>query len=107
MGIISTGNIALSSEEALAQTIKSIKNSSTQLFNQMVQNYNSNVNRVWNNQYGLTPQQVLTGFGPDASGLFGLANKLADTINYAIPNTITIGSLPVTFNQDGTVTVNM
>jgi len=61
---------------------------------------------VWNNPRGMTPQEVLDGFGADAAELFRLSSLLVQVLNEAEP-----GGYPYqtpnefTINGDGTVTV--
>lgn len=72
----------------------------------MLDTYNRDMQLVWANSSGLSPQQVLDGFGKDAQQLFFLAGLLEKTVNATAPGTIPDQVLPpLTMNSDGSVTI--
>jgi len=72
----------------------------------MLDTYNRDMQLVWANSSGLTPQQVLDGFGKDAQQLFFLAGLLEKTVNATANGTIPQQTLPpLTMNADGSVTI--
>ncbi len=68
--------------------------------------YSDIAKRVWDNQQGLTPQEVMDALGTNAADLFQLSALLVTTVNTAKPGTLD-GEQPYEFtiNPDGTVTV--
>ena len=76
------------------------------LLSRMIGTYEIIMSSVWNNSDGLTPQQVLDGFGNNAGELFQLAGLCANTIITAAPGTtLSQPTKTFTINPDGTVTV--
>lgn len=61
---------------------------------------------VWDNPRGLTPQEVIDGFGTDAAELFRLSGLLVQVLNEAEPGSYPY-QLPYAFTvkPDGTVTL--
>lgn len=61
---------------------------------------------VWNNQQGLTPQEVFDALGTNGAELFQLSGLLVQTVNAAKPGAINPAQpYEFTINEDGTVTV--
>lgn len=87
--------------------VKSRGTSSTNiLFRQMLAVFLANMKDVWANEDGLTPQQAIDAYGPDAGDAVRLADLLKTTINAANPGTITANTpATLTTNLNGTVTV--
>ena len=111
MGIIIPQNIqaqtpVITKEQKVQRLVQRVKGQSTMQFQQLVRSFIDNYNLVWNNPEGLTPEEVLNGFGKDATSLFQASVALQTMINTIVPGTLTQTALkPVTFNEDGTVTL--
>lgn len=76
------------------------------LYLQMKGTFNQLYDLIWNNPSGLTPQESVDAFGPQAIRLFQLAGLMQDTLNTAKPNSVTqVTPMAPTFNADGTVTL--
>jgi hypothetical protein len=60
----------------------------SELFHQMKLVYLNGQKQVYNNPLGLTPEQVIAGFGTRAPELIRLATLLKDCLNIAEPGTI-------------------
>jgi hypothetical protein len=96
----------LTDAQKKARVKSQILGSSNQLFRQMVNIFSSNMQAVWNNADGLTPQQVMDIFGTDAGALVTGAAGLAALINATVPTTVNpTAPQTLTVNEDGTVTV--
>lgn len=63
----------------------------SELFHQMKLVYISGQKQVYNNPLGLTPEEVIVGFGDRAPELVRLATLLKDCLNIAVPGTIQDG----------------
>jgi hypothetical protein len=69
-----------------------------------------NVERmIWQNPYGMTPQQVFDLLGTRAAGLLSLKDAILPMLDLAFPNEVVDRLKPqsvmLTVNADGTVTV--
>lgn len=99
-----------SSSLTLAQKQRKAKSAvviqSKVLFEKMLDTFNEGMANVWANEDGLTPAQVLAGFGTDAKEIVAGASSLKAFINAVKPNTITAAT-PATLveHDDGTVTI--
>ncbi len=96
----------LTHDQKKALTKALVQSSVNRCFASMLDAYKKNAAQVWENPQGLTPQDVLDGFGTDAAELFRLASLLKGVINAAVPGTIPDSAAPIVINADGTVTVN-
>lgn len=75
-------------------------------FDRLVRDFGTLFQQVWNNQNGLTPQQIFDAFGTDAVQLFVIAGTIQDAVNHIQPSTLNgTPPLPYVIHQDGTVTV--
>lgn len=64
--------------------------------------------QVFNNDQGLTPQQVCDAMGTDAAKVLAAGQAAADLVNALRPNTMAIQipeGISIQPNQDGTVTI--
>lgn len=106
MGIINTNpnSLPLADKQAL------IKVQMTEQINSLFSLLNSRIlsmfHSVWENQLGLTPQEVFDSFGKDAGSLHALFGIFSTALNQAQPGSIVVSEpKTVVINQDGTVTV--
>ncbi len=75
-------------------------------FEQFLKSYlERSIKAVWEDP-DFSPQQVLDGFDTSATSLFQGANTIVQLIHIAEPDYQPPETRPVTFNQDGTVTVS-
>jgi len=74
-------------------------------YNQMVSLYSQAQLLIFSNPDGLTPQEVLAAFGPDAAELLRISGIVQAAINAATPGKAK--ELPVVLapNEDGTVSI--
>ena len=106
MSLLNNNN-ELTTPEKQNRSAQAIQSQAAALFTNMGRTYEQISNIVFNNPQGLTPQEVLDGLGTNAAELLGLSDLLVQTVNAAVPGTITPdrpGTL--TPNPDGTVTVS-
>lgn len=88
-------------------TRQAIKQSATKAYQHLVDSWKECYNLLWNNPYGLTPQEVLDAFGTEAVQAFLLSantgefiNQLGAGVRNAVPEGYTY-----TANPDGTITL--
>ena len=106
MSIIQTTQPTLTTEQKQQQAALRIQNEATILFQRMGQTHSQIMQIVFQNQQGLTPQQVLDAVGTNAAELLTLAGSLVTLVNTAVPSTLpTTFPYALTANGDGTVTV--
>ena len=106
MSIIQTQRPELTTEQKQQQAALRIQNEATVLFTRMGQTHNQIMQIVFQNQQGLTPQQVLDAVGTSGAELLTLAGSLVTLVNTAVPSTLpTTFPYTLTVNPDGTVTV--
>ena len=75
-------------------------------FNNLLNTYNDLYKLMWNNDDGLTPQQVCDALGNKVAEFMLLANLCVYIINAAKPNSLDpIPPLQIVRNEDGTVTL--
>ena len=90
-----------------AETAAAIRGQISALYDSMKVIYEQTMGMVWNNQQGLSPQEVLDAFGGRGWELFTLGGLLKYTINTVKPGTAS--EMPsyydVVFNPDGTVSI--
>lgn len=104
MSIINT--VVKTKQQIVKETVNLIRFKANVQFDALVANWIEAYDAVWNNKDGLTAQEVLDGFGKDATSLFQSSFATQNYINSIVPNTLTQTALQVpTFNQDGTVTL--
>lgn len=97
-----------STQARVEATVLAIANESAAWLNDAVGLFNRNMGRCYANPDGLTPEQVVAGFGTAAVSLFQRSAALAafilaqkpDAELMAVPDGLTI-----TPNEDGTVTM--
>ena len=82
--------------EKQAMTKRQLERIVNDLFAQMLLVYQKGQKLVYQNPYGLTPEQVLAGFGSDAVELVRLATLVKDCLNLAAPGTIPDNGDPCT-----------
>lgn len=96
----------LSKEEKQEITKKQIAADAYTAYNALVKAHGSIYKRVWQNNLGLTPQEVFDVLGSQGSELFRLSAILIQTVNTAKPGSISYTQpYHFTINPDGTVTV--
>lgn len=110
MSIIEKGQNAGEQELTLAQkqerTKVRIARKSYETYQGLIGSYTDIREMVWNNQQGLTPQQVFDALGTDAAEMFQLSGLLVQTVNAVKPDTLSAAQpYEFTVNDDGTVTV--
>jgi hypothetical protein len=86
-----TGQRQLTLQEKQDITTQQMERMISELFQNMKLVYINGQKQVYNNPLGLTPEQVMAGFGDRAPELFRLAILLKDCLNIAVPGTIEEG----------------
>lgn len=92
-------------EQRQARAVARINASINGLYRQMLTVYNANMEIVWSNSDGLTPQQVLDGFTTEGGELLRLTAALTTAVNTATPDVIPPPSVVLNVAEDGTVTI--
>ena len=88
------------------KTANKLRTSARRLMKNIVSQHDQILKLVWQNEEGLTPQQVFDAFGEEAGDALTLSRNLVDFVNAQVPGTIDVSGLPtLTTNPDGTVTV--
>jgi hypothetical protein len=92
-------------------TNRILRDNATGLFNHMRAVFLACDKHIWNNEFGLTPQQAFDAVGTRAVTLVDLLSRVAVAINATGPNaTDVVSSKPagmtITKNADGTVTLS-
>lgn len=86
-----TGQKQLTTQEKQEITAQQIERMISELFQNMKVVYVNGQKQIYNNPLGLTPEEVIAGFGERAPELFRLAMLLKDCLNIAVPGTIEEG----------------
>jgi hypothetical protein len=97
-----------------AQAANQVVGLASQQFTQLQQAGKSGYTIIWNNPYGLTPQQVISALGTNAKMVFELQalnqSTLMSAANIAGVVAPVLPSIPngytLTFNSDGSATVS-
>lgn len=77
-------------------------------YSTLLAHYNNGMANVWQNGLGLSPQEIMDALGTYATQLVAIAAGTRDLINSIVPNSLPTGTpFPMTFNNDGTVTIVM
>ena len=111
MSILTNTNISqLTTEQKQAAVASSIKRTAVVNYQQLVRIQKEGIRTVWNNPYGLTPQQVCDALGTDAVKVFDIHGVLTDAIvqiadRDGVTPDVALPKKNFTRNQDGTVTV--
>ena len=102
MSLINTPVVLTSAQKAAIQ----IKNSITNLHNNMKTTYNSNYTLFWSD-----PINIAAALGTDTASLFQLSQVLVNAVNTAqsgsISNTTSPSQYNVVLNPDGSVTISL
>ena len=94
----------LTKEQKVRLLVSAMKHDATFQFNQLVSNWVKSYNNVWENADGLTPLEVITGFGTDARELFVVSYATQQYINSIAPGTLPqVPSKTPTFKNDGSI----
>jgi len=104
MSILDDAQPTINNVELIANNIKG---SAKNLFQMMVNNFNSGAKNFWNNPQA-TPTQIAEALGTDAREVFELHYALGQLINSIKPESIQQGWDVIgqfTMNEDGTVTI--
>lgn len=107
MSIIDGVEVQPTRDERLVEIVNVMKENNKDAFGSLVRNFINQYNVLWNNTEGYTAQEILNGFGADATSLFQLAGLVQNLVNTVSPDTLT--QLPLqtpTFNEDGTVNLS-
>jgi hypothetical protein len=104
MSILNDSQPTINNVELIANNIKG---SAKNLFQMMVNNFNSGAKNFWNNPHA-TPTQIAEALGTDAREVFELHYALGLLIDSIKPDSIQQGWAAIgqfTMNEDGTVTI--
>ena len=108
MSIINTSATvqSLTIDQKKAKVKAQVTTTSNLLFKVMRENLTVLFSTVFDNELGLTPQQVFDSFGADAAELAGILQGIGEAVSSLLPGGTGL-SLPVNLvsNPDGTVTV--
>ena len=108
MSLLDNNNQELTKEQKKERAVQNLRSNTSVLFMRMIQTYEQGMRTVWNNQQGLTPQEVMDGLGTDAAEAVNLRQLLKQTIQQAKPDQ-ELSQRPegkdLQINDDGTVTV--
>ena len=107
MPLFNPSNDEMSLEEKQKLVAKRIKDAVTNNFNQLKSTHESLVKLVFDNRFGLTPQQVFDSLGTEAGKLVALSQALMTFMSSVSGEEVTF-TPPVSYtvNEDGTITVN-
>lgn len=94
------------------QTLQLLKNNIAGSYQQLRASFNSAVMLIWQNPYGLSPQEVLDLLGTNAYSVFAYSNAVVTLLNQAatetgetvITNVVPVG-VTYTVNVDGSITL--
>ena len=101
-----TANQEPTQEEKLARATRRVKQSSSQLFQNMINTFNQTSQIIWANSQGLTPQEIFDELGTDGGELLQLSELLVTTVNTALPGTLpTEKPYDIAVDAEGNVTV--
>ena len=104
MSILDDSQPVINDSELIADTIKG---SAKNLFQMMVNNFNSGAKNFWDNPRA-TPTEIAEALGTDAREVFELHYALGQLIDSIKPESIQEGWAAIgqfTMNEDGTVTI--
>lgn len=104
MSILDDSQPVINDSELIANNIKG---SAKNLFQMMVNNFNSGAKNFWDNPTA-TPTEIALALGTDAKEVFELHYALGQLIGSVKPEAISEGLALIgqfTMNEDGTVTV--
>ncbi len=98
--------VVLTVEQKQAAIKARIIASNNAMFEQARETFSYYHHQIWDNTQGLTPQQVVDGFGTDAGTLVTKLAGLKTFLNTLRPGSITLTPpKAITVNQDGTAKV--
>lgn len=101
----------LSNPTPQEQTAHALRNIVVGGLNFLRATYDNGQQMVWQNPYGLTPQEVFDCLGADSGELVRISDALGDFINTFAPEDQQVGSkkpsvVVLTINADGTVVLS-
>jgi hypothetical protein len=89
--------------------VNRVKRLSSNMLKNVKKQHQEIMQMIWRNPQGLTPQQVMDGFGAEAHELFELSNQLLTMLGNVKSDDpyLSEAAAPYeyTINQDGTVTI--
>lgn len=93
---------------AVKRAARDIIGMSKQTYETMLSTFNRGAQTFWNNDEGVTPQEIANELGADAKEIFELHAKLGQLLVSISPDSITqtlsiVGEF--TYNEDGTITI--
>ena len=107
MGLIESNEVTeLTKEQKLDITEKRVRRQCKSMFAQIKNNHLLLWDLIWNNDQGLSPQEVLDKMGTDAAELFELSDSIQQLASSACMDYVAkVTPNEYTLNEDGTVTL--